>query len=73
MMQAVLPSAEAEWIARGRSRPLLLLGCMRRVLHTQLRAGTLEPIVYRKLDEDLKVVATLGCRLTVLGHSRANV
>ena len=45
----------AHCCSQGRSRPLLLLGCMRRVLNAQLREGTLEPIVYRKLDEDLKV------------------
>ena len=54
VLMALLPPEEAKWIANSRSRPLQLLGAMRRVLNTQLRRGTLHQIVYRKLDEDLK-------------------
>lgn len=54
ILHAILPAEEATWLGDARSRPLLLLGAMRRVLNGQLRAGTLHPMVFRKLDEDLK-------------------
>ena len=54
ILDTLLPKEEAEWIGQMRSRPLQLLGCIRRVLHTQLKLGSLHPMVYRKIDEDLK-------------------
>lgn len=54
ILEALLPPAEAAWIGQARSRPLLLLGAIRRVLTRELRAGSLPSVVYRKLDEDLK-------------------
>jgi predicted membrane chloride channel (bestrophin family) len=54
VLQALLPPREAQWVGQARSRPLHLLGAIRRVLHDQLRAGRLHGIVYRKLEEDLK-------------------
>jgi len=54
ILRALIPAVEADFIGQARSRPLLLLGAMRRELHAQLRLGTLHPMVYRKLDEDLK-------------------
>ena len=54
ILEALLSPAEAAWIGQARSRPLQLLGAMRRVLHGQLQAGSLHPMVYRKIDEDLK-------------------
>lgn len=54
VLDLLLPPGEAQWFATFRSRPLVLLGACRRVLHAQYRAGTLDRVVYRKLDEDLK-------------------
>jgi len=54
ILHVLLPAEEVEFIGQARSRPLLLLGAMRRQLHAQLRVGTLHPMVYRKLEEDLK-------------------
>jgi len=54
VLDALLTPAEAKWFATFRSRPLVLLGACRRVLHGQYRAGTLDRVMYRKLDEDLK-------------------
>mmetsp|Transcript_26650 Transcript_26650/g.79496 ORF Transcript_26650/g.79496 Transcript_26650/m.79496 type:complete len:436 (-) Transcript_26650:310-1617(-) len=54
ILRVLLPAEEVDFIGQARSRPLLLLGAMRRQLHAQLRVGTLHPMVYRKLEEDLK-------------------
>jgi hypothetical protein len=51
VLDLLLPPGEAQWFATFRSRPLVLLGACRRVLHAQYRAGTLDRVVYRKLDE----------------------
>ena len=50
----LLPPDEASWVAAQRSRPLALLGRIRRVLVTELGSGRLHPAVYYKLEEDLR-------------------
>lgn len=54
VLRALLPAAEAQWIAQCRSRPLQLLGALRRVLHAQWRAGNLPTHLHRKLEEDVR-------------------
>jgi putative membrane protein len=54
ILEALLPPSEASFIAASRSRPVALLGSMRRLLHEQLKKGALHPTVFRKLDEDLR-------------------
>lgn len=54
VLTALLPPAEAEWIGTQRSRPLQLLGALRRELHSQFRAGNLPTHTHRKLEEDVR-------------------
>ena len=54
VIHALLPRAEAEWMAMQRSRPIALLGCMRRLFYRELEDGRLQPPLYKKLEEDLR-------------------
>ena len=54
VIRVLLSDTEAEWLATQRSRPLQLLGLIRRVLHTQLKADNLPWHIHRKLEEDLR-------------------
>ena len=53
-LKSLLPASEAEWVATQRSRPLVLLGSLRRELHTQYRVGNLPRHLHRKLEEDIR-------------------
>ena len=55
-LHALLPASEADWVAAQRSRPLVLLGSLRRELHTQYRAGNLPRHLHRKLEEDVRML-----------------
>ena len=52
VIRVLLSDTEAEWLATQRSRPLQLLGLIRRVLHTQLKADNLPWHIHRKLEEE---------------------
>ena len=54
VLRALLPESEASWVAAQRSRPLVLLGALRRELHKQWEVGNLPPHLHRKLDEDVR-------------------
>ena len=54
VLHALLPPEEAAWIGSQRSRPLQLLGCLRRELHSQYRCQNLPTHVHRKLEEDIR-------------------
>lgn len=59
VLMAMLPEHEAAWISPERSRPLLLLGALRRELHAQFRAGNLPTHLHRKLEEDVRELDTV--------------
>jgi len=54
VLTTLLPADEAEWIGKQRSRPLQLLGAIRRELHDQFRTANLPPHIHRKLEEDVR-------------------
>lgn len=54
VLRALLPPAEADWLAAQRSRPLQLLACLRRVMHGQFKAGNLPAHIHKKIEEDLR-------------------
>jgi hypothetical protein len=54
VLSILLPKAEAEWMSQQRSRPLVLLGALRRNLYRQFRAGNLPAHLHRKLEQNLE-------------------
>lgn len=54
VLAALLPAAEAEWIAAQSLRPLQLLGFIRRELFVQFSKGNVAPHIHWKLEEDIK-------------------
>ncbi|KAL1527083.1 hypothetical protein AB1Y20_015766 [Prymnesium parvum] len=63
VLRALLPEAEAKWMSTQRSRPVQLIGQLRRVMYSQYRAGNLPVHVHRKLEEDLRALDLVlgGC------------
>eukprot|EP00965_Chrysotila_dentata_P114443 3782682-Pleurochrysis_carterae.AAC.5 len=60
VLRALLPRAEAEWIGAQRSRPLQLIGSIRRSLHQQYRRGNLPWHIHRKLEEGARLVRPIA-------------
>jgi len=54
VLTLLLQPREAAWMAEQRSRPLILLGALRRTMHAQFEAGNLPPHLHRKLEEDMR-------------------
>jgi len=54
VLEALLPPEEAAWMATQRSRPLRLLGAVRRELQEQYRLGHLPMHLHRKLEEEVR-------------------
>ena len=54
VLQLLLPEAEAAWMAKQRSRPLVLLGALRRTVHSQFKNGNLPSHLHRKMEEDMR-------------------
>ena len=63
VLRTLLPDDEVRWLSSQRSRPLQLLGCMRRVLHRQYKQGNLPWHVHRKMEEDIAALDLVvgGC------------
>lgn len=63
VLHALLPMDEAEWISNQRSRPLTLLGALRRECQAQFRAGNLERHTHRRIEEDIRALDQVvgGC------------
>lgn len=54
VLKVLLSPAEVEWFSVQRSRPLQLLGALRREIHGQYTQGNLPPHLHRKLEEDVR-------------------
>lgn len=52
--RVLLSEKEVEWLVVQRSRPVQLIRLLRRVIHSQFRAGNLPSQLHRKLEEDIK-------------------
>ena len=63
IVEILLPPSEAKWLQKQRSRPLQILGGLRRVLHRQWAVGNLASHLHRKLEEDLRELDVVvgGC------------
>ena len=53
-VRVLLPESEADWLSTQRSRPLQILGGMRRTLHRQNKLGNLSNHLHKKLEEDMR-------------------
>jgi len=54
VLGAVLPAAEAEWLASRRNVPVELIGCMRRTVYAEYERGRVPAHVHYKLEDDLR-------------------
>ena len=53
VLKVLLPAEEVNWLLKSRSRPVQLLGMMRRTLQAEYKAGRLPFHVHSKLEEDV--------------------
>ena len=63
VLRALLPSEEARWIAKQRSPPLALLGCVRREVYGAFENGLIPAHYHYKLEEDIRALDQVvsGC------------
>jgi len=54
ILNCLLEPEVAEWISSQRSRPLAILGRVRRILHKEERGGALEPTEHYMIDCDVR-------------------
>lgn len=63
VLKELLPEEEAQWLRDARSRPIQLIGMMRRTLHAEFKAGRLPRQAHRKLEDDVRELGLVvgGC------------
>ena len=63
VLKELLPEEEAAWLGDARSRPIQLIGMMRRTLNAESRAGRLTRQTHYKLEEDVRELGLVvgGC------------
>ena len=63
VLKVLLPEEEAAWLGDTRSRPIQLIGMMRRTLQAEFQAGRLPRQVHYKLEDDVRDLGLVvgGC------------